>query len=128
MEGVSSGCGRWTRFRLSRCGFFAQGKLKKVAASGGPVQSFCNATDGRGGSWSRDDVIVFSPSGSGVVIQRVPAVGGVPSDVTKTKSLSRFPIFLPDGHHFLYTEVGASREKNGVYLSSLDGSENRRVL
>src|SRR5262249_20161611 len=51
----------------------------------------------------------------------------VPSDVTKTKSLSRFPVFLPDGNHFLYTEIGAP-EKNGVYLNSLDGNENRRVL
>ena len=36
----------------SRCiAFFAQGKLKKLAASGGPAQSLCNANDGRGGSW-----------------------------------------------------------------------------
>ena len=42
-------------------GFFAQGKLKKIAASGGPSQSLCDAPDGRGGTWNRDDVIVFSP-------------------------------------------------------------------
>ena len=83
-------------------GFFAQGKLKKVAASGGPAQSLCDAPDGRGGSWSRDDVIVFSPGATGVSIQRVAAAGGVPVDVTKTKGDQRYPVFLPDGRHFLY--------------------------
>ena len=57
---------------------FGPRKLKKIAAGGGPIQSLCNAADGRGGSWSREDVIVFSPSVTGVAIQRVMAAGGVP--------------------------------------------------
>jgi Tol biopolymer transport system component len=107
-------------------GFFAQGQLKKIAASGGPPQSLCDAVDGRGGTWNRADVIVFSP-GPGTAIQRVPAAGGVPADVVKTK-FSRFPEFLPDGRHFLYLVSQVSPEKEGVYVSSLDGRENRRVL
>jgi len=105
----------------------AQGKLKKIAASGGPAQSLCNASNGLGGSWSSEGVIAFSPGG-GAAIQRVPATGGVPADVTKTKGEYRYPAFLPDGRHFLYTAIGGSPEKTGVYLSSLDGGENRRVL
>jgi len=108
-------------------GFFAQGKLKKIAASGGPAQSLCNAPAGNGGSWNHDDVIVFSPF-AGAAIQRVPAVGGVPTDVTKTGSNYLYPLFLPDGRRFLYVVVGGAQEQNGVYMSSLDGSENRRVL
>jgi eukaryotic-like serine/threonine-protein kinase len=108
-------------------GFFAQGKLKKIAASGGPAQSLCNASNGLGGSWSSEEVIAFSPGG-GAAIQRVPAAGGVPADVTKTKGEYRYPAFLPDGRHFLYAAIGGSPEKTGVYLSSLDGGENRRVL
>jgi Protein kinase domain/WD40-like Beta Propeller Repeat len=34
-------------------GLFADGKLKKVDASGGPPQILCDAPDGRGGTWSR---------------------------------------------------------------------------
>jgi hypothetical protein len=109
-------------------GFFAQGKLKKVAASGGPSQSLCDVPNGRGGSWSRDDVIVFSPANSGISIQRVSAAGGVPVDVTKTKGDQRHPLFLPDGHHFLYLARGATAEKNGIYVGSLDENGNRRVL
>lgn len=111
--------------------FFTQGKLKKIATTGGPTQSLCNAVDGRGGSWNRDGVIVFSPTSAEGAIQRVPSAGGVPTDVTKTKGVSRFPIFLPDGRHFLYLLTRSApnvSDTNGVYLGSLDGKENRRVL
>jgi len=109
-------------------GFFAQGKLRKIAAIGGPVQSLCDVADGRGGSWSRDDVIVFSPNG-GIesLIQRVSASGGVPSDVTKVRTRHLFPVFLPDGRHFLYETAGTG-ERNGIYVASLDGKEDRRIL
>src|SRR5215469_16234736 len=64
-------------------GFFAQGKLKKIAAGGGPAQSLCEVSTVRGGSWNRDNVIVFSDAiATGVAIRRVSATGGVPSDVT----------------------------------------------
>ena len=49
-------------------------------------------------------------------------------DVTKTKGVYRFPQFLPDGRRFLYLVSGSTPEKNGIYVSSLDGTENRRVL
>jgi eukaryotic-like serine/threonine-protein kinase len=109
-------------------GFFAGGKLKKIPAAGGPVQSLCDVPSPRGGSWNRDNVIVFSPANSGISIQRVPAAGGVPVDVTRTKGNQRYPVFLPDGRHFLYLKRDAVAADNGVYVSSLDGSENRRVL
>jgi Tol biopolymer transport system component len=115
-------------------GFFAQGKLKKIAVSGGPAQSLCDAANGRGGSWSSiagsgEDVIVFSPGpGNQVAIQRVPAAGGVPADVSKTKGSYSFPMFLPGGRRFLYLVSGAPFVKGDIYLGSLDGNENRRVL
>jgi len=115
-------------------GFFAQGKLKKIAASGGPAQSLCDAADGRGGSWSSipgsgEEVIVFSPGGGNqVAIQQVPATGGVPADVSTTKGSYFFPIFLPGGRHFLYLVSGAVAFFGDIYLGSLDRNENRRVL
>ncbi|MGB9243150.1 MAG: protein kinase, partial [Candidatus Acidiferrales bacterium] len=42
-------------------GFFADGKLKKVDVAGGRVQELCDAPNGRGGTWNRDGVIVFTP-------------------------------------------------------------------
>jgi eukaryotic-like serine/threonine-protein kinase len=108
-------------------GFFAQGKLKKVAASGGPSQALCDAPNGVGGSWNRDDVILFTPEITNASIQRVSAAGGVPADVTKKIAGAQlYPVFLPDGRHFLYLSLGAA--ESGVFVSSLDGKENRRVL
>jgi eukaryotic-like serine/threonine-protein kinase len=107
-------------------GFFAQQKLKKVPVSGGPAQSLCDVPNGRGGSWNRDDVIVFSPN-IGTSIRRVAAAGGVPVDVTTAGSHWN-PIFLPDGRHFLYESINAVTEATGIYVISLDGKENRRIL
>src|SRR5579864_2830413 len=78
-----------------------------------------------GGSWNRDNVILFASSGG---IERVSAAGGVPADVTRPKGSAQFPVFLPDGVHFLYYLSGVSAEQDGIYLSSLDGKENRRLL
>jgi len=41
--------------------FFADGRLKKVAASGGPVTVLADAPNARGGSWNQDNVIIFEP-------------------------------------------------------------------
>ena len=109
-------------------GFFAQGKLKKIAASGGPAQPLCEAGFGGGGTWNSDDVILFStaPGASGS-LKRVEAAGGAPTDVMKAKAVF-FPQFLPGGHRFLYTLNSASPEARGIYLGSLDDSESRRIL
>jgi eukaryotic-like serine/threonine-protein kinase len=107
--------------------FFANGKLKRVAVSGGPAQSVCDAANPRGGSWSSDDVIVFSRD-VGTSIQRVAASGGTPIDVTKTKGDLRDPVFLPDGRRFFYTAREGPAENSGIFVSSVDGAENRRIL
>jgi Tol biopolymer transport system component len=73
-------------------------------------------------------VIVFSPGRLSSAIQRVTAAGGVPADVTTTKGIYKHPVFLPDGRRFLYVIVAESVKKNGIYVASLDGKENRRLL
>jgi Tol biopolymer transport system component len=107
--------------------FFANGKLKRVAVSGGPAQSLCDVANPRGGSWSSDDLIVFSRD-VGTSIQRVKASGGAPVDVTKTEGGLTYPVFLPDGRRFLYTARGSQAESSGIFVSSVDGAENRRIL
>jgi len=85
--------------------FFGEDSLKKVLASGGPPQTLCDAPDGRGGSWNREDLILFSTvDGGAFAIKRV-AAGGGPSalEVKHPKGIARYPLFLPDGRHFLYT-------------------------
>jgi Tol biopolymer transport system component len=88
-------------------GFFAGRKLKKVPIAGGPAIVLCDAPAGRGGTWNRDDVILFAPSAGGG-LQRVSSAGGVPVGATTLDPSSgetnhRWPRFLPDGRHFFYT-------------------------
>jgi eukaryotic-like serine/threonine-protein kinase len=111
-------------------GFFAQGKLKKVAIRGTPPQTVCDAPDGRGGTWNRDGLILFSP-GPADGLQRVAAAGGVPTVLTKLADASeghRFPVFLPDGVHFLFNVSSNSAARSGVWVGSIDGSGAARVL
>ena len=117
-------------------GFFADGKLKKITLAGGPVQTLCDAPTGRGGAWNKDGVILFTPSGLlGVGISRIAATGGTPVQVTvPDKSLSedshRWPVFLPDGIHYLYSAVNLSGRKDlySIFVGSLNSNEKRFVL
>ena len=85
-------------------GFFADHKLKRMAADGGLVQTICDASDGRGASWGADGTIVFAP-GPLDGLQRVPATGGTPESITTLDSTGithRLPVFLPDGKRVLF--------------------------
>ena len=42
-------------------GFFARGKLMKVALAGGAAVAIADARDGRGAAWSASGTIVFAP-------------------------------------------------------------------
>ena len=113
--------------------FFAGGKLKRVAVAGGPAIPLCDAPSGRGGTWSRDNVILFSPSSaSGTGLMRVSSAGGVPTVVTPvdpatTETNHRWPHFLPDGRHFLYTASTGSccpaTTPSVIRIGSLDPAE-----
>jgi serine/threonine protein kinase len=113
-------------------GFFALGKLKRIGASGGPPQILCDAPDPRGGTWNSYGVIVFAPTPTSGLF-RVSATGGSPVQLTKlgnpaSPDSHRYPEFLPDGHHFLFTVFGGKSEEAGIYTGSLDGTPHVRLL
>jgi eukaryotic-like serine/threonine-protein kinase len=112
-------------------GFFAGGKVKRVEASGGPPQTLADAPSGRGGTWNRDGVILFTPTTQSPVY-RVSSSGGATDPVTtlgpgRGEYQHVWPTFLPDGRHFLYVGfLGAEarpEENVGFYLGSLDSKE-----
>ena len=112
-------------------GFFAGGNLKKIDLSGGPPITLCDAPDNRGGSWSRDGVIVFAPTNISA-LQKVSASGGAPSAVTALApgELGHIrPSFLPDGRHILYSTIAPRSGSGGpIYLGSLDSAERKTLL
>jgi Tol biopolymer transport system component len=105
-----------------RVGFFAENKLKKIDVAGGPALTLSDAPDGRGGSWNQDNVIVYGRLNSGLF--RVPAAGGTPvaltvPDGTAGEFSHRWPWFLPDGRHFLYTARGGFQSTR-IYADNID--------
>jgi len=116
--------------------FFADGKLKKVDSVGGPVLAICDAERGVGGTWNRDDTIVFGPKPT-AALYRVPASGGQPVAVTKLdasrhETAHRYPQFLPDGRHFLYMAANLAGPPddpaNAIRVGSLDGKVSRPLV
>ena len=49
-------------------------------------------------------------------------------DRSRQEIVHRYPTFLPDGRHFLYSIPSGQKETRGVYLGSLDGTVKRRLL
>jgi eukaryotic-like serine/threonine-protein kinase len=120
----------WSRDGRS-VGFFADGSLKTVQASGGGVQTICDAPFASEGSWNDQGIILFVPQW-GAGIYKVLASGGAPTSVLNLDR-SKFgyfyhPEFLPDGRHFLYSAAGSDASNTGTYFASLDGRENRLIV
>jgi len=106
-------------------GFFAAGKLKKIATSGGPPITICDAPAGRGSTWNPEGQIVFAPD-TDDALQRVSADGGEPVWVTKKEesrgdTTHRYPSFLPDGRHFVYNSGGGA-SRSILTVASLDST------
>jgi serine/threonine protein kinase len=115
--------------------FFANGKLQKIAVAGGTPQVLATVWAARGGSWGRRNVILYEPD-SGMPIWRVNADGSAAAPVTdgvytSDEQTHRWPVFLPDGNHFLFFAGNfsgtAGDHTSGIYLSSLDRREKELV-
>ena len=114
-------------------GFFAGNKLKKIEASGGPPQSLCDVSEGRGGSWSQEGVILYGLRDGPLF--KVSAAGGAATQLTKfdasrREGTHRWPWFLPDGRRFLYMAgpTGNDNQANTIFLGSLDSEEKKLVV
>ena len=109
-------------------GFFASGKIWRTDVSGGRPQEIAAAVEG-GAAWNADGRILFTPS-VGSPLSLIPASGGNAVPVTHIdpprQTTHRWPHFLPDGRHFLFT-VNGSADAAGTYLGSIDGGEAKKL-
>src|SRR6185369_7305740 len=97
-------------------------------ASGLPT-AICDVAAGRGGTWNQEGIIVFNGVNDGPLL-RVPASGGTPEpltvlDGTKRENSHRWPEFLPDGRHFIFFVRTGDSANEGLYLGSLDRSQQK---
>jgi Tol biopolymer transport system component len=114
--------------------FFAKSKLLKVGASGGSPQILASASLGRGGTWGSKNVIVYSPAAQGGLYRiNADGTGGAPlTTLAQGEQTHRWPVFLPDGNHFLLWAGNFGNNRNdlvsGIYETSLDASEKKLLV
>ena len=113
-------------------GFFARGKLKRVALDGSSPIVLADAPEPRGGTWGRSGVIVFQPQYRDTPLMRVSDQGGDVKAVTvfdraEEETTHRWPAFLPDGVHFVYSIVSLRDARRGVYLGSVNDPPARPI-
>ena len=116
-------------------GFFADGKLKRISASGGVAQTLCDQAQEAGATWSSKGTILFSDAGK---LYTIPAAGGAATEVARPKVLAgetmvdTWPQFLPDGRNFIVRSRIYTGHLNPVrseiQLGSLDSDQRRIVM
>lgn len=131
LPGTEGGSGAFWPPDSRYIGFIADGKMKKMDASGGSPQTICCE---RGGvispTWNNEGVIVFNAGG---ILYRVSAAGGQATPITALDEshqeiAHRWPRFLPDGRHFLYSVTSREESNNAVYIGSLGSNERTRLM
>jgi eukaryotic-like serine/threonine-protein kinase len=113
-------------------GFFADGKIRRISMSGGAAVSLAVAPDPRGGSWNREGVILFSPTGDGGLLA-VPASGGEPTSATSLDAAreergQRWPAFLPDGKRFVYLSLSGDKVRRAIYAGTLGSEAEHEIV
>jgi serine/threonine-protein kinase len=103
-------------------GFFAGGKVKRIAVNGGSPVVLCDATDLLGASWGEDGTIVaaLNPTNR---LWRIPETGGAPRAVLDMSAKGVAPVWpqlLPGGDAVLFSTLGhAGADPGDVEIASL---------
>jgi len=117
-------------------GFFTNEKLEKISLSGGTPVALADVVSNRGGTWSKNEYIVYSASTT-EGLSLIPEAGGTAKKITKIDSTKnerthRWPSFLPDGKHVLFT-VGTNSspdyyENATIDVADIDTGERKTIL
>jgi len=117
-----------------RIGFFTWSHMATTPSEGGAVARLAPARDSRGGTWSPNGTILFSPFATGPLLA-ISDRGGATREVTGSAAeigtgTHRFPQFLPDGEHFVYLDrsgrIGTGA--GSVMIARLGGAGPARRL
>jgi eukaryotic-like serine/threonine-protein kinase len=119
-------------FDSRRIGFFADGNLRVVDPSGGSALVVCPAPSGRGATWSKNGLILFSSTFRGglSVVSSAGGTAKVVLDQKKTAFSSfRWPQFMPDGNHFVFLAVQHEKgPESSLFFASLDNLQPKLVM
>ena len=124
--------------------FFRAGALNKVPTDGGSAVSLTPVPNHRGGTWSEDGALYYTPSPSSG-IWRVAASGGAAKEITRPdrkngENSHRWPQALPGGKHLLMTirtsrissfddaRIGVLTLADGTWRTVLEGATFARYV
>jgi Tol biopolymer transport system component len=115
--------------------FFDFSHLKRLDLDGGsPLNLSPTGSIARGGAWTEDDTIIFTPHFN-TALFKIPATGGETTELTsliKGRHTShRWPVLLPDQRHLVYLAVNhntPASPENEIRVARLDGSSDRPVV
>jgi Tol biopolymer transport system component len=110
--------------------YYARGNLRRIEISTGFIETITESEIGRGGAWSAQGTILFTPKAAGP-IYRVSPSGREPSPATTFEPgdvMHRWPRFLDDGRRFLFFVKTQNVDSTGIYVGSLDAPGRTLVL
>jgi len=115
-------------------GYYSTGHLRRIDLAGGQSQVIVPMNMCLGASWAKDGSILYVADRY-LPVMRMPATGGTPVAVTPVrdggdKRIYSHPSLLPDGRHVLYTANlnWEGSENSGIYVATIDGKDERRLL
>ena len=111
-------------------GFFAAGRLQKVAVTGGTPVPICDARPSPGASWGEGGTIVFADGYSSGLLS-VSADGGEPRTLTTPdreagETGHRWPQLLPGGKAILFTV--RTHAGSRIVVQSLETGERKTLV
>jgi hypothetical protein len=114
-------------------GFWAGGKLKKIARSGGIPEVICNVPEIAQGTWGKDGIILFARSVNSPIFRVSPdGANATPATSLLPGQVSQMWVqFLPDGKHFIYlarTSLTADDPQARMYAQTLGGGAPIELL
>jgi Tol biopolymer transport system component len=105
-------------------GFVANGKLERIAVTGGAPQVLCDDSN-LFATWNSEGVILFASQGN---LYSVPDTGGAPAlvlapDTARHEAGFGHPEFLPDSRHFLFLKIETISHRFSLEAGSLDSKQ-----
>jgi serine/threonine protein kinase len=112
--------------------FFSGKGLRSISLDGIRSETLAPVTEERGGTWSREGVILFARGPRGGLFT-VTAAGGTPKplltpDAARDELGFQWPQFLPDGRRFVFFVWSNDARVRGIYLGRLGSTERTRLI
>jgi eukaryotic-like serine/threonine-protein kinase len=115
-------------------GFWSGGKIKRVDPFNGTTQTVADfpVAPGPGAAWNAHGDLLLTKPGR-YPLWRLQESGGAAKPITqfdegRGENSHRWPVFLPDGRHFLFVARCVLPDNNGLYLGVLDSARTTRLM